>query len=406
MAHVLFTWELGGGFGHLALIRSIAVRLLEMGHDVSVALRDLTHVHQFFSELPIRILQAPFSQVQFPGSFQPPATFPHILYNCCCGDVRVFGTLVRAWQELFEILSPDVVLFDHSPTAIFASRGASFGRATINNGFFSPPNQCPLQNWRLPAQANQFIDDEEKVLELLNQSAVKCGQAKLGQVSELYHELDACFLCTYSELDHFSPRSNGNYVGTWPTSAGNRPVWPVLQGPKVFAYLKKFESIPILLYHLVQLKLPTVVYAPGALPSEFENCFRASQSNVMLADKALDLEQVATECDFGITNGTHATVACLLRAGKPTLSFPLVLEQQVLCERVNALSAGLTVLPDDQNGIEPALHAMLNNERISQSARDFSQRHASLNGLERLVEQLQDMLMTPKAIEKTHRPTL
>jgi hypothetical protein len=41
--------------------------------------------------------------------------------------------LIKAWQQLFDLVRPDAVLLDHSPTAIFASRGRSFYRATMGS---------------------------------------------------------------------------------------------------------------------------------------------------------------------------------------------------------------------------------------------------------------------------------
>ena len=42
VARILFTWELGGGLGHLANMAPLAEGLAQAGHQVYVALRDLT----------------------------------------------------------------------------------------------------------------------------------------------------------------------------------------------------------------------------------------------------------------------------------------------------------------------------------------------------------------------------
>lgn len=396
MSHVLFTWELGGGLGHLATMRSIALPLLEAGHRISLAVRDLTHFHELYSNLPIQVLQAPFFQGSFSAGFDPPSTFPHILYNCCCGDLDVFCVLARAWHSLFDSVKPDLVLFDHSPTAIFASRGRSFHRATINNGFFSPPAESPLPSWRSqsPQDLQQYAADEQRVLDQLNRAGQQLGQPALHQVSDLYSELDANFLCTYPELDHFPDRQRGNYVGTWDTTNGEPPHWPTASGPKIFAYLKKFPSLPVLLFHLAQLELPTIIYAPGAITGEFLRRFRNSQSNVVVANSAVDLQRAAADCDFAITNGTHGTIATMLRAGKPTLNIPLSLEQRILCDRICQIGAGVTTAPHDQSSIESALQKVLTMSSLREGAKTFSEKYKHFDGVDRMIRELGSIIQS------------
>jgi hypothetical protein len=59
MATVLFTWELGGGIGHLVRIKPLAEGLAERGARVWVALRDLSQADRFFDRGKVRLVQAP-----------------------------------------------------------------------------------------------------------------------------------------------------------------------------------------------------------------------------------------------------------------------------------------------------------------------------------------------------------
>lgn len=394
LGKVLITWELGGGLGHLSTMHGVASELLKLDHRVAIAARDLTHFPQFFSGLEVQAFQSPYFRGCFPGSYNPPSTFPHILHNCCCGDSDTFLGLIKAWQQLFDLVRPDAVLFDHSPTPILASRGRSFYRATINNGFFAPPDESPLPSWRsqLPSDLDQFKDDELKILQMLNATAHMLGQNHLTQVSHLYAELDDNFLFTYPEFDHFACRRNGNYVGTRELDGGNAPIWPSNGGPRVFVYLKSFPNFPVVLFHLARLQLASVVYAPGAAPPDFLAKFRDSQANVMIADSAISLGRVATECDFAITNGTHGTVAAMLRAGVPTLNFPLTLEQQILCDRVSNYGMGITACPSDQTCVEPALHRLLGTASLKACARKFARKYSENDGFERFLTRLNAVL--------------
>jgi UDP:flavonoid glycosyltransferase YjiC (YdhE family) len=390
MSQILITWELGGGLGHLSIMRGVATELLQRGHRVSIAARELTNFQRFFSDLDVQAFQSPYFPNTFAGSFDLMSTFPHILYNCCCGDSDTFLALTKAWQNLFDLVRPDAVLFDHSPTAIFASRGRSFFRATINNGFFSPPNQSPLPSWRsqAPDDLDQFASDENRVLELLNRVASRLDQCHLGRVSDLYAELDKNMLFTYPELDHFPNRQDGNYIGTWESTAGKPQQWPSNDRPRVFAYLKSFPSLPELLFHLARMQLSTIIFAPNAIAPEILCRFCQPQSNLVLADSAIDLNQVAAECDFAITNGTHGTVATMLRGGTPTLNIPLTLEQQILSERVSSSGMGIVAFPGDPSSVEPALIKLLKTSSLTANAQAFRQKYIAHDAINRFLYEL------------------
>ncbi len=59
MATILFAWELGGGMGHLTNIAPLARHLAQQGHEVAVALRDLSRAAIVFPGDDVQILQAP-----------------------------------------------------------------------------------------------------------------------------------------------------------------------------------------------------------------------------------------------------------------------------------------------------------------------------------------------------------
>jgi len=59
MAKILFVWELGGGFGHLARIQPIARELSDRGHQLFAAMSDVSRARRITGDIDIRILQAP-----------------------------------------------------------------------------------------------------------------------------------------------------------------------------------------------------------------------------------------------------------------------------------------------------------------------------------------------------------
>src|SRR5690348_15509947 len=123
MATILLAWELGAGLGHLQRLRPLAEELLRRGHRVVASLRDIPRAGAVFGGMQVRLLQAPQKLRPPPDEFKPPLTLPHILHNTGFGDDMELAALAGAWRNLLELVRPDAVVFDHSPTALLASRG-------------------------------------------------------------------------------------------------------------------------------------------------------------------------------------------------------------------------------------------------------------------------------------------
>ena len=152
-------------------------------------------------------LQAPVRLNAVRSPFQLPSTFAHILHNAGFGNVGELRPLVDAWRALFDLVRPDLVLVEHSPTALLASLDRDLRRVGIGTGFTLPPVMSPLPDWR-PHLKNDpaRLEREEHVVRLvMNELIADWGVAPLSRVTDLYGRLDERLLNTFSELDHFGP---------------------------------------------------------------------------------------------------------------------------------------------------------------------------------------------------------
>ena len=70
MATVLFTWELGGGIGHLVRHRGLIQQLLTDGHRVHFHACDLEKAHQVFDGLALELARKLSGTADFP--MRPP----------------------------------------------------------------------------------------------------------------------------------------------------------------------------------------------------------------------------------------------------------------------------------------------------------------------------------------------
>jgi hypothetical protein len=394
MATFLFTWELGSGLGHmmqmLPMVRELGLR----GHRVCCALRDLSSAQSIFGDQPVMLLQAPVKMSARVGHISPPRTLAHILSNVGYRDERELAGLAIAWRTLFEMVRPDVIVFDHSPTAMLASRGLAARRVAIGSGFGIPPDQHPLPNLRPwePADAAALLRDEQALLDRMNDALALWSQPPLGHVAQIYSDVDDSFLLTFRELDHYPNRPpQVRYRGTWTEPQGAAPIWPGGAGPRIFGYLKPFAALPQLLEHLRALAYPTLLFVPGADPRLVQ---QFSAPTLKFESQRLDLSAVAVQCDLAIVHGTHGTVFTMLMASKPTLQLPLYLEQGLFGTAVCKMGAGLQPPIQDVQLIGRDLQRMLSSPSFAQAARAFAARHLAFDQLvenEQMVRRLEEL---------------
>jgi UDP:flavonoid glycosyltransferase YjiC (YdhE family) len=321
-------------------------------------------------------------------------TFAHVLHNTGFADADELATLARAWRRIYETEQPDLILLDHSPVALLASRGLPVRRATIGTGFCCPPDRTPMPHLRpwLGEEVAPYAADEARVLATANAATARLPGAPpppLAHVTQMYGEVDETFLTTFRELDHYPQREGGQYWGTPGHVRGTPPEWPAGEGKRVFAYLKSFPALPALLEELRALDLPSVVYVEKIDPRLAR---RFEGSCVAIAPRPLDIAAAARGCDLAILNGTHASTVAMLLAGRPTLHVPLFLEQSLCVAAVERLGAGLAAHPDRDDHVRGQLRAALAGESCREAAAAFAARYASFDAgreWERLVARVE-----------------
>jgi len=215
MGTVLLTWEMGRGLGHLVPLSPIATGLARRGHHVYLAARDLSRVHIALDRNLVTCIQAPLYLRPGGEAIAPAMTFAHILYNNGFGAADQLQALADAWITLYRWVKPDLIIFDHSPTALLASRASRASKALVGLGFFCPPDADPLPNLRtwLNPDPRCLRQGEQRVLENMNQVLHALGQPPLDRITQMYAQVDENFLATFPELDHYPDRSGE--MTTW-----------------------------------------------------------------------------------------------------------------------------------------------------------------------------------------------
>lgn len=378
--------------GHLANLAPLAARLGKRGHRVVVALRDVSLAPRLFSGTAF--IAAPASHQPAAGAIAEPSSFAELLFNSGWGEAETLEGLAGAWRHLYELVEPDVVVTEFSPTALLAARTTSARSVVVGTGFYSPPDLSPLPDlrpWR-----NNYPDrlrmSEERVLSTVNRTLATFGAESLARLSALHAEVDANVFATFRELDHYPEREGATYRGTWARVPGKKLEWPEAGGPRIFAYLRPFPAFRALLDALRETGCPTVMHLVG-LPTEPLSRFGAP--NIRFETDPVDIEAAARECDLAILYAPHDTTAELLLAGKPLLLVPQHVEQTLVAENAGRLGAARVASMRDGDEVVAGLHEVMSEARFADAARAFAARYAGHDPaqvVEGVVDELEALL--------------
>jgi UDP:flavonoid glycosyltransferase YjiC (YdhE family) len=353
MRHIVYAWELGAGYGHLAAFLPLAKALRAAGHEVTFVIKELTHAETLLGPGNFTYLQAPLWQLQL-ERLTHPINYAEILFKVGYLSQPGVAGLVKAWRKQLALLRPDLLIVDHGPTPLLASRGASFKRMLLGSGFYAPPRITPMPSIRpeLNVDSNKLFETENQALSVINSVAQDLQLPPLKALCELF-DVDANLISAFPELDLYPQRGAAEYIGpSLSLQEGARFDWPGapdapdMTAPKVFVYLQAgFAHTEKIIAALSTLKVRAVVHSPVLDPALVQ---KYAQAHLLFSTAPLHMEQVSREADIALCNAGLGTVSAMLLAGTPMLLFPTHQEQFLLASAVVRLGAGILVMDAGQ----------------------------------------------------------
>lgn len=375
MSRILMAWELGGNFGHLSRLLPIARRLGERGHGVVLAVRDTRAAAELLGPAGVTFVQAPVLSAKARNT-HPPASYAEILLGEGYGDPAALGGRVSAWRSLLKLTQSDVVLADHSPTALLAARISGVPHLAIGNEFALPPDVWPLPSIRpwedIPesrlAAASTAVDDA------IARVARRFGYRQPIALRNLFGPQD--LLDTLVELDHYPRRVPMNAIGPIFSINGARRIdWLEARSRKIVAYLRPdIPGFGAMLAALRETDAEALCIAPGLHPAQ---AHRLIGRRLRISVVPLDLSHLLQDADLAITYGSGATCAQVLLAGKPLLVMPRFIEQYLRALRVESLGVGLQLARDrSPAACVHAISTILDDTRYATCAKAIAERYA------------------------------
>lgn len=397
MAVFLYAWELGGELGHISKALPLALAAKARGHEIILALKDVSQAESMLAGHGLTYLQAPLWLPRVTGRTPSPVNYTEMLFQHGYLDADGLLSLMKAWRALYALVNPALVIADHAPTALLAARSMDIPRTMYNTGFYSPPRAAPLPSMRpwLTLSPQRLVEQEQSVLQTINWALTKLGTPPLQRIADLFPLPEQEIMVSFAELDHYPDRKNTEYLGAPLAPAiGINPQWPEGKGKKLFAYLNpQYAHFDKVLKQLADSGERVLIYA-GRIPRAA--LARYETPHLQVSDKPFNLVAVCKECDAAICHAGHGTVSAMLLAGKPLLLLPMHLEQFLLSKRVIDLRAGLLInqynFDEDSTG---KLQQLIENELFQRGARAFSEKYQTVNQqdtLERIVDRCESFI--------------
>ena len=386
LAKILYIWEMGGGLGHLTTALPLARAYKTHGHQVGFVVKDLASAGIVVPPDIFDIYQAPIWQPGVPLAGYRPSSYAEIMLYLGFGDVRKLANMVRAWLKLLELLKPDLVVLDYSPTAMLAASIANIPHCTIGHGFFLPPRLTPVPGFVDGADEERLLRGESAVLNAINQVKLQFGARPLKTFGDFF-ESDLDLLTTWPELEHYPQRRNASYWGpVLMRDEGRAPDWPDLPGTRIFAYLYgNYPKLEAVLQAISASRASALIFAPG-VPSHLLERF--STERIRFSYTPYAMETTVKQADAIICHSSFGSAWEAILAGKPLFCLPVHMEQQILAMQLSRI--GVAVVPKSdatEETLTSALQYLLHQPAYRLAAERVAKKYAD-HDVERHVERL------------------
>ncbi|HSA90896.1 MAG TPA: nucleotide disphospho-sugar-binding domain-containing protein [Burkholderiales bacterium] len=380
MGRILLVWQLGGNLGHIVPLVGLGKALRSRGHQIAFAVENMRAAASLLSRHRFPFVQAPVLRSTAPDLPREPASYPEMLFHFGFADPDALTGAVRAWRELFCKLAPELIVFDHAPTALLAARGTGIPRVVFGTGFASPPRVSPMPSIRPWQQIplERLEASEQRALDTAN-AALRAHNAPPLRVFHELFDVEENILATLPELDHYGARPNVRYWGPmFNDTEGSEPRWPPREGKKLFVYIRPNSAgFPPLVATLRNANLRTLWFAPGLIANARAT---AETPSLRFVAEPVDINAAVCSADAAVLHGGHGTTAATLLAGVPVLLLPEHIEQFVLGRNAAALGASATInVGALGSGLASILECVIHDARFSTNAQVFAAKYRSFD---------------------------
>ena len=371
MQKILFCWELGEDYGYLGKILALAQEFVNEPVEFYIATKDLHAASNIDWPAKVKFIQAPIWLRSNPLALKA-SSFAEILLYKGYDSYRHLKMLTDAWSAIFNSISPDILLFDHSPTALLAAAGLHTPKIIVSNPYLTPAPGTSAINL-IPAayfDEGKAAEIHQWVMKVINSVRQDNGVAPITTIGDLF-VADAIFLSGFSETDHFNAyRSNPVYCGSaLAVSIGSRvPVWKPGLSQKVLAYLKhRDQRSGTILKILASMQARALCFYSDCKPEDIE---QFSHTSIEVSNTPLDFAKAYSEAATLICHGGQGVVNEALHRGIPLILVPTQAEQYFIAQKITAMGNGIIIdKKDTSQEIEKNVSKFFSNSTFYEKAK-------------------------------------
>ena len=381
MKTILFAWELGAHYGHIAQLIPVARRLRDLGHAVRFALGNTSGAAELLDPEGMSFLQAPMvSQPKYYAG--APASYPDIMRRFGFGDAATLQSLVLGWQELIRRVNPEIIVLHSAPIAAMASWQSGAKRVMLGMGWDVPPLEEPMRRFwpRTNVSHYEIVGIQAEVER--NVSAVLQG---LGDKSDCIlmqiFRGDQRLLSTLPELDHYPDRGDAPiYMGPLlMDDIGSAVAYPGGTGPRTFVYLRnetpRYQEV---LRTLAAKAGRYIAVLPGLDPALRRQLI---ESGWQVHTEPVRLAPIVGTTEIAITNGGHGVLSYFALNGVPCLYLPGNIDQLMLGSRAEEAGLGTVLRPGMAARLAAELDAWNGTGRSRAALDSFKDRHRNVSSI-------------------------
>lgn len=335
LKRVLFCWELGANFGHLALAEWLSARLPSDGWEIVYAVTDLRAARQFLGP-QARLVQSPVWPAQrYQGAAIGPVSQVDILAMLGFHNSEQLATMIGAWRTLFALVEPHVLVADHSPTVSLAARIEQRPLIATGTPFTMPPlgfpTFPPLRGDLAPAMP------EHRMQAAIDTALREHGYSVSMPTLPAYFASQARIVIGLPELDPYRSFRQEQLF----TPPGGLPAVLPIPERRLFGYLGgETPDLAGILQAICALDFPVELFLRGV--DDFTREFVRLSGKTLHTDR-VDFRQTLPTVSHVISLAGAATTTMTLAAGRPHLMLPQHHETRLNAAMVERMGAGFEV---------------------------------------------------------------
>ncbi|MGE0725393.1 MAG: hypothetical protein AB7O45_13530 [Alphaproteobacteria bacterium] len=339
MTTVLFAAELGFGFGHVSRLVAVAERLAERGVCPVFAVGDVCETFPLLGRRGWPVMQAPVSRalphLAITDHKYKVSSFSDILYFVGYGSVDLLTPLVRAWEQLLDLVRPDLIVCDFAPTVILAASGA-VPTVAIGDGFSQPPSgidEFPPLRPEVPRQV-----DEGRVLAVVQAVQRSRGRAEPDALPKIF-AADREFVCILPEFDPYRPQVPDRTIG--PLRGLPEMLPDADPAEQVFVYLSgQYDKIDMVVEGLAAAKVRGTAYLRNARSSTVTKFGQAGIEVLTDVLPTAAFREAVGRSRCVVHHGGVGTSQDILAMGRPQIALPMTFEQQLTSDTLFRFRVG------------------------------------------------------------------